>query len=67
MKDNYDEYQVEQIIELANSHNITTERVRELLNGLYDANFAEDISYLDEYLTEQAMYDIEQIVDGYDD
>lgn len=67
MKDNYDEYQVEQIIEVANSHNITTERVRELLNGLYDANFAEDISYLDEYLTEQAMYDIEQIVDGYDD
>jgi DNA polymerase III delta prime subunit len=67
MKDNYDEYQVEQIIELANSHNITTERVRELLNGLYDANFAEDISYLDEYLTEQAMYDIEQVVDGYDD
>jgi len=67
MKDNYDEYQVEQIIELANSHNITTERVRELLNGLYDANFAKDISYLDEYLTEQAMYDIEQIVDGYDD
>jgi len=67
MKDNYDEYQVEQIIEVANSHNITTERVRELLNGLYDANFAEDISYLDEYLTEQAMYDIEQVVDGYDD
>lgn len=55
MKDDYTEEQVIYIIKLAKKWKITPEKVREMLNQLYDANFWEDLDWVDDTLTEQAM------------
>lgn len=52
MEQNYTEAQVEQIIVLAGEYGVSTDRIRDILNDIYEANFDEDLETVEEHLIE---------------
>ena len=52
MKDNYDSKQEQAIVELADKFSVSPDRIRYLLDALYDANFYDDLNYIAEHLVE---------------
>ena len=54
MKD-YTDAEVEKIVELADKWQVSPETIRGHLNSIYDSNFEDDLSFIDEVLNEKAL------------
>lgn len=52
MKENYSTYQEIAILETAKRWKETPDRIRQLLDAMYDANFDDDLAYIENHLYE---------------
>ena len=52
MKENYSTYQEMAILDTAKRWKETPERIRQLLDAMYDANFDDDLAFVENHLYE---------------